>query len=196
VSAGFRLSRVSHHDEILSTALERFALQGIASTSIQDIASHAGTSKANVLYHFGSKENLISEALSPSLKDLEALLVHAEATGLASAGAQTDFVSRFVSLFITHRLAIHTVVTHPYSAETIPGLASAHQLMGRMAELVASSSAGEYDRLRFGVAVSGATYALVSAGILGVQELDTEDLQALLTDVVTSMLHTRLEVQP
>lgn len=185
---------MSHHDEILVTALERFALQGIAATSIQDIASHAGTSKANVLYHFGSKENLISEALSPSLKDLEALLLQAETEGLATAQAQASFVSLFVSFLVTHRLALHTVVTHPYSAETVPGLAAAHRLMGRMAELVTTSSTGEYDRLRFGVAVSGATYALVSAGILGVQQLEPDDLQALLTDVLTSMLQPRVEV--
>lgn len=180
---------MSIHDEILSNALERFALQGIAATSIQDIASQAGTSKANVLYHFGTKENLVGEALAPSLKDLEELLVLAEREGLGSPEAQADFVSRFVSFLITHRLAIHTVVTHPYSAETIPGLHTAHQLMGRMAELVTSSASGEYDRLRFGVAVSGATYALVSAGILGVQELEAEELQSLLTEVLTSMLH-------
>lgn len=179
---------MSHNAGILTHALERFALQGIAATSIQDIATLSGTSKANVLYHFGTKEKLVDEALAPSLRDLETLLAEAESTGLAGDDARASFVSQFVSFLITHRLAIHTVVTHPYSAESIPSLQRAHHLMGRMAELVSSSTSEEADRLRFGVAVSGATYALVSAGILGVHKLEDRDLQVLLTDVVTSML--------
>ena len=171
-------------------SLERFALQGIASTTIQDIAEHSHTSKANVLYHFGSKENLIGEALAPSLADLEVVLRDAEASGISGREAQELFVEKFVGFLIKHRLAIHTVVSHPYSVGSVPSLATAQALMGRMAELVTSHMDGQYDRLRFGVAVSGATYALVSAGILGVEKLEDDALQELLTDVLVSMLHT------
>jgi len=45
----------------------------------------------------------------------------------------------------------------------------------------------EYERLRFGVAVSGATYALVSAGQLGVERVPDEQLRPLLTSVVQDM---------
>jgi TetR/AcrR family transcriptional regulator len=174
-------------------ALERFALQGIASTTIQDIAEHSHTSKANVLYHFHSKENLIGEALAPCLQALEVVLRDAETSGLSGPLAQAHFVERFVAFLIHHRLAIHTVVTHPYSVGSVPSLAAAQQLMGRMAELVTSHMDGQYDRLRFGVAVSGATYALVSAGILGVEELEDDALGELLTDVLVSMLRTDKE---
>jgi len=184
---------VSHHELIRQAALQSFAHQGIAATSIQDIATMAQTSKANVLYHFQSKDNLIGEALAPALKALEAILGETETSGLSDRDSQALFIERFVAFLIHHRLAIHTVVTHPYSNSTVPSLATAHQLMSRMAELVTSHMDGEYDRLRFGVAVSGATYALVSAGILGVEERDNEALGALLTDVLVSMLHTEKE---
>lgn len=179
---------MSHHDDILTQALERFALQGIAATTLQDIAKHADTSKANVLYHFVSKERLIGEALAPCLGALEHLITEAEANGIGDLTAQAGFIERFVDFLITHRLATHIIVSHPYSVETIPSLKAAHELMARMSELVTSHTLGEHDRLRFGVAVSGATYALVSAGLLGVEELNMDDLKKLLTEVLLGML--------
>jgi len=185
---------VSHREEILAAALERFALQGIAATSLQDIAAHSDTSKANVLYHFGSKENLISEALSPTVAALENLLKSAETSGIAGSSAQAAFIEGFVNFLIGHRLAIHTVVTHPYLADSIPSLLSAQQLMGRMAQLVTSHMDDEHERLRFGVAISGATYALVSAGMLGVEPLGDDALPELLRDVLIGMLQKNPEV--
>jgi TetR/AcrR family transcriptional regulator len=179
---------VSHREEILAAALERFAHQGIAATSLQDIAAHSGTSKANVLYHFGSKENLIGEALSPSLSALEAIVTKAEGNGISEGAAQASFIETFVQFLVGHRLAIHTVVTHPYLVGSVPSLQTAQHLMGRMAHLVTSHMDDEHERLRFGVAISGATYALVSAGMLGVEPLEDDALPVLLRDVLIGML--------
>jgi len=184
---------VSHRDEILSAALERFALQGIAATSLQDIAAHSDTSKANVLYHFGSKENLISEALAPTLSALEHIVEAAETAGISGATAQAAFIETFVEFLIGHRLAIHTVVTHPYLVASVPSLHTAQNWMGRMAQLVTSHMDDEHERLRFGVAISGATYALVSAGMLGVAPLADDALPGLLREVLIGMLQQNPE---
>ncbi len=45
-------------DQIRACALELFAERGVAGTSVRDIAACAGTSPANVLHHYGSKEGL------------------------------------------------------------------------------------------------------------------------------------------
>lgn len=45
-------------DEIRACALRLFAERGVAGTSVRDIAACAGTSPANVLHHYGSKEGL------------------------------------------------------------------------------------------------------------------------------------------
>jgi AcrR family transcriptional regulator len=49
--------------EILEIALELIAENGYANTSLQQIADEARITKAGLLYHFGSKENLLTEVL-------------------------------------------------------------------------------------------------------------------------------------
>ena len=176
---------MSHHDQILQTALQRFAHQGIAATSIQDVADHAGVSKASVLYHFSSKEHLVDEVLSPALAALETLL--GEHKGLADAKSRSLFVDAFVNFLLDHRLASHIVVTHPYLAGSIKSLARANQLMVELSDAASVTELSESERLRFGVAVSGATYALVTAGILGVDNLTNDELRPLLKSVLRQM---------
>jgi hypothetical protein len=64
-------------------------------------------------------------------------------------------------------------------------------MMGRMAQAVGEQTTGDDDRLRFGVAVSGATYALVSSGMLGVDTLDEESLRGGLRKVLSDVMLTR-----
>jgi AcrR family transcriptional regulator len=58
---------VSVRDQILQATLDLCARRGIDATSLQDIADASNCSKANVVYHFSHKEELISEALTPAL---------------------------------------------------------------------------------------------------------------------------------
>ena len=48
---------------ILDAALELIAANGYGNTSLQQIADAADLTKAGLLYHFGSKENLLTEVL-------------------------------------------------------------------------------------------------------------------------------------
>ena len=50
--------------QLLAAAAEVIAERGIAATRISDVAEHAGTSSAAVLYWFGTKEELLAEALT------------------------------------------------------------------------------------------------------------------------------------
>lgn len=178
---------MSQHDLILDTALLRFAHQGIAATTIQDVADHAEVSKASVLYHFSTKEHLVDEVLAPALAALTELVSQQQGTSLADDKNRSEFVEAFVNFLLDHRLATHIVVTHPYLAGSISSLATANQLMSQLADAVSSAGFGDTERLRFGVAVSGATYALVTAGILGVDSLSNEDLRPLLKNVLLQM---------
>lgn len=179
---------MSHHDHILASARELFASHGIAATTIQDIADHSGSSKANVLYHFHSKDQLVNDALTPALEAMAQLLDSARGLELAEADKRQRFLDTFVGFLLEHRLAIHIVVSHPYQSSAISSLGRARELMERMALFVSDRSASEDERLRFGVAVSGATYALVSSDVLGVTRLTDEELRPRLLDVLNRML--------
>lgn len=179
---------MSQRTHILEVALERFAYQGIAATTIQDVADHAGVSKASVLYHFSSKDQLVDQALAPGLEALEDLVQSMAQSGISAPHDREGFLSGFVDFLIDHRLATHVVVAHPYLAHESSSLGRAHRLMATMAQLVSEQTSGDDDRLRFGVAVSGATYALVSSGLLGVDSLDPDSLRLGLRDVLHRML--------
>ena len=178
---------MSQHDHILDIARDGFAHLGIATTTIQDIADRAGVSKASVLYHFSSKDQLVDAALEPSLEALSELLDSLVDDTLSSAESQRAFLERFVDFLINHRLAAHIVVSHPYLADDSKSLGRATVLMGLLAEKVSQAGLGDFDRLRFGVAVSGATYALVSAGQLGVEQMSNDELRPMLTEVLREM---------
>ena len=182
---------MSQRETILQVALRRFAHQGIAATTIQDVADHAHVAKASVLYHFSSKAELVNHALTPSLDALEVLISGMEDHTPGSPRMREDFIRSFVDFLVDHRLATHVVVSHPYLTDDISSLGRAQVMMGRMAQAVSEQTTGETDRLRFGVAVSGATYALVSSGMLGIETLDEENLREGLHTVLSDMMLSR-----
>ena len=179
---------MSVREQILQATLELCARRGIAATSLQDIADASTCSKANVVYHFSHKEELLNEALAPSLEATERLVAATTAQGLGTDADRVAFAQDLVELLVNHRLATHIVITHPYFVESIPGLKKAQALMGQMADLVSRYSSGEYDRLRFGIVISGVTYTLVTASILELESVPEGELTTMLTDAVTSMV--------
>ncbi|MFC9065252.1 MULTISPECIES: TetR/AcrR family transcriptional regulator [Streptomyces] len=64
---------------ILESALRLFAANGFRGTSLQDIASDAGCSKASLLYHFANKDALLVELLTPTAEEITALLARLDA---------------------------------------------------------------------------------------------------------------------
>ena len=179
---------MSVRNQILQATLDLCARRGIAATSLQDIADASNCSKANVVYHFSHKEELIDEALTPSLVATEKLIEAATQQGLATDGDRVSFAQTLVELLVNHRLATHIVITHPYFVDSVPGLKKAQSLMERLADLVSQYSEGEYDRRRFGIVISGVTYTLVSANILELQSVPEEELREMLTSAVSSMV--------
>ena len=179
---------MSVREQILQATLDLCARRGIAATSLQDIADASNCSKANVVYHFSHKEELLNEALAPSLEATEKLVAATTAQGLGTDSDRVAFAQDLVELLVSHRLATHIVITHPYFVESIPALKKAQALMGQMADLVTQYSSGEYDRLRFGIVISGVTYTLVTASILELQSVPEGELTTMLTSVVTSMV--------
>ena len=59
-------------ERILDSAERLFAEQGFSGTSLRQITAAAGANLAAVNYHFGSKEELLKEALSRRIKPINA----------------------------------------------------------------------------------------------------------------------------
>lgn len=67
--------------EILSAATDLFGEAGFDAVSISTIARRAGTSKANVFHHFGSKEELYLEVMRAACKVFAKAFEDADAAG-------------------------------------------------------------------------------------------------------------------
>lgn len=59
---------------IIDAALRCFARDGVASTSLQDIATELGVTKAAIYHHYATKREIIELALAPAFDTIEQIL--------------------------------------------------------------------------------------------------------------------------
>ena len=184
MNPGQTASRPSPADELLAVAIEQFATVGFAGTSLQQIADAAGYSKSSVLYHFASKEALLEAALGPAIDRLEHVLDGV--SGLAgTAGERRAFIERFIDFLLEYRLEVHTFINQGQSLVGIPAIDRANATVLRLADACVAELTDAEDRVRFGVALGGAAYALVAAKNFAGEEPTDEVRDALITVVGT-----------
>ena len=61
-------------ERILDTSLAAFGLRGYASTSLDELATDLGITKQAILYHFSSKEHLLTATIELAVKELGSAL--------------------------------------------------------------------------------------------------------------------------
>lgn len=122
---------------LLDAALRLFAERGFKGTSLHDIASEVGCSKASLLYHFHSKDAILTELMAPAGEGLAEL--NAELTELAAENAVEAAVSGYVDLSLRFRFQMKilfgemvALTGHP-ALSTLPDDAFrlVHELAGR-----------------------------------------------------------------
>jgi AcrR family transcriptional regulator len=87
--------------EIVGTARHLFGERGYEGTSLQDIATALGGSKAGVLYHFGSKALILRELMLPAAESFAKLVD--ELDRLDADLAQRRAVEGFVGMVLEYR---------------------------------------------------------------------------------------------
>lgn len=168
-------------------ALEQFASIGFAGASLGSIAQEAGLSKSSVLYHYASKEALLTAAVEPAV-DALADVVDAYPRG-ADPEERERFVEHFIDFLLAHRLAVHLFVNQGQSLRHIPAVERANALVQSFGEAVAERIPSTVDRIRFGVALGGAAYTLVAAANWSAEDLpETPEIREALIGAVSSLL--------
>jgi AcrR family transcriptional regulator len=133
--------------EILQQAMELFGNKGYNATSLQDIATAAGCSKATVLYHFNGKTAVLAAVLGPSQVALTELV--AEASALPAPEAQQLAITRFVELAVKYRGVINVLQDMLMTMGEMPELDGLIAEGIRLTELLAG---GTGNRLELDVA--------------------------------------------
>lgn len=178
---------MSRHDDLRDIALAEFAAAGYAATSLQRIADLAGTSKASVLYHYSSKEQLLEAAIGPALDALDGLVATAEDAGFSVENREA-FILGFVDFLLAHRQQVHLVINQQATIVDTPAIDRAQALMNRLASFFHSYGASTAEKLRLGVAFGGAAYSLAAAEELGIDEPPVEEIRRALIDVMLELL--------
>lgn len=176
--------RESSEELLRAAALRHFAESGFEGASLQQIADDVGMSKSSVLYHFASKEALFDAAMRPALAALRELVASIR------DGIDANFVERFVNLLFDHRLAVYTLVNHGQgTARDLPLFVEANALVGEFATCV-DPSEDQAAHLRFGFALAGAAFLVVSADRWKPKDeepLDDAQFRKLLIGIVTEL---------
>lgn len=168
-------------------ALELFAENGYAGSSLQQIADAAGYSKSSVLYHFRSKEALLEEALAPAVARFGEFL-GSVVSRVSSDELRTGFVEDFVDLLLEHRLAAHIIINQGQTLSDIPIIDEARGYIDRIGESFMTELPTAKQRIRLGVGLAGAAYILVASRPSAAEIENVDEIREALIDVLTELI--------
>lgn len=174
-------------EDLRSIALNEFATAGYAGTSLHRIADLAGLSKSSVLYHYASKDALLEAAVAPAIEQMNQIL-ETMATRPVTRASRNEFIAEFVDFLLDHRLEVHLFINQGPSLVDVPVVDRANELVRRLAEFFASTALTTEHRMRFGVALGGAAYMLVTQQAMGLDSAPRDETRAALLTILGELL--------
>jgi AcrR family transcriptional regulator len=175
-------------EDLRRIALTEFATAGYAGTSLQRIAELAGLSKASVLYHYGSKEQLLEAAIGPAIDRMAEILEPLQAHGLADETQRAEFLERFVDFLLAYRLEVHMFINQGPSLIDVPVIDRANALVLRLAQFFSANTASVQEKMRFGIALGGAAYMLCTVQTFGLDAPPIDETRAALVTIMSELL--------
>lgn len=144
-------------ERILDTALGLFAAHGYHATSLQNIATAAGCSKAALLYHFASKAAILRALLDPLLQTMSAL--DAELAELDDVAAREHALHGLARIAVTHRRQHAVFFGEIARLMTDPELAQDTAAADRLLAAATGRSVDQTDHLAAFAVVAGVAAA-------------------------------------
>ncbi|MGH3379739.1 MAG: TetR/AcrR family transcriptional regulator [Actinoallomurus sp.] len=157
------------HDQLLETSLRLFAVHGYRGTSLQDIATAVGCSKASLLYHFSSKEAILGELLTPTA--LAANELNERLAALPDDDVTEAAVEGFVDLALRFRREVTLLLSEAAEATKTPVFDEHPEPGERLVHELAARSARPQDRLRAWMVLGAVVVACASGPDLPHEEI-------------------------
>ncbi len=185
-----RLSRDDVRAEFVGIAADLFAARGFAATSLDDIAAAAGYSKAAVLYHFGSKDELLVAVIDSHLDQVSELIEKLE-TEPDTPTRVEDAIDAIASFALKRRPTLPLALSPAQDVATamarhpdlLERFGDVRERMGRM--LVGGEPSLEQS-VRLVMAFSGLPAALVE-----LRDIPAAQLHGPICDVLSDAVHTK-----
>jgi AcrR family transcriptional regulator len=178
------MARTKTRDEILATAAELFSHAGFKGTSLQDIATGVGCSKATLLYHFDSKEAILAALVAPAAAELAEL--NARLTALGGEAAREAAIDGFVDLVLRYRREAGLIYYGSLDVLLTPAFADAQPMIENLCTAFAAGSTGPADLIAAQVLLAG----ICSVAIDQPDGPDDGVLRSALIDVAKRALPT------
>jgi AcrR family transcriptional regulator len=98
------------NSRIASLALARFRAGGFRGTSIADLATVLGVSKAAIYYHYRSKDALLHHLIDPLLDAIDACIKD-HTPEAATARTVRGFLDAYLAVLIAHQQVVSLIAT-------------------------------------------------------------------------------------
>jgi len=138
----------------LAVALELFADQGYAASTIGQIADRSAVTPPALYYHFASKEALVHELVDPHLDELEAVV-----PGNGGSPPRGELLRRYAGV-VSSAPAIARFLDRDAAGLTQVGITQRHEAVNSRVEQALADAGGD-----------GAAVAEASAAIAAVRKL-------------------------
>lgn len=160
---------------ILDSALRLFATGGFHGTSLHAIAADAGCSKASLIYHFSTKEAILTELLTPAGEEFAALDEHL--TALPQDQRVEAAVTGYVDLALRYRREVKILFEDTPTMICNPALGDI-PAMGERLVVAMSGGSGEVRRVVSAHMVLGAVFVTCASELDVPAELLRDELVA------------------
>jgi AcrR family transcriptional regulator len=171
-------------DEIGAAAIRLIAVQGYEATTLAQIAAEVGYSKSALLYHFNSKEELLSRALEGPAEQLRVFFA------AAPSWSQAQLLAGFVDLIVTNRYEVLIFVRFRPQVSQLASMRRISHLMDDVVGLFVT----ERDSLDRQVAVHLALGGIVEAVQRFLDVPDQELAAALLSAAAGALAGVRADL--
>lgn len=165
-------------ESIREAALHLFSARGFGATSLHDIAAVAGCSKASLLYHFTSKDAILTELLLPAhqaLRELDEGLSELEGDEAARTAVES-----YVVFCLRFRREVKILLDDLSALTRLPELSGVLDLTTRVVEALAGRSGEEGTLVAARMVLSAVPLTAVAMPELPDPVLRTHLLQAAL----------------
>lgn len=176
--------------EFVAIAAGLFADRGFSATSLDDIAAEAGYSKAAVLYHFGSKDDLLAAVMEHHIDATTELVAGLEAE---PAGPQRveNAIDALVTFALQRRPTVPMAVSPAHDVATSMAgnpdlLVRFQELRQRMARLLVGDEPSIDQQVRLLIAFAG-----IPALVIEFRDIPAERLHGPICDVLRDAVHPK-----
>lgn len=185
-------TRAARREQLIRATIDTVAELGLPRASLSQIAARIGIAKGGIIYHFSSKNELITAVLQDIFARLSQHLVARMSQATDPADALRIYIVALVEYLDRHRNEVQ-LISEGFAASLPPETADAH-VDSRWRELAAlidhaaeHAGRGDVDSTVLAVSLSGAVDALVSAALRD-PEFDLEHAGARLADMAGQLV--------